>query len=400
MKKTAHIFLAFAALFSAINTFAQTDDELKEIYLDRPRQSITTALPFLTIAPDSRSGGMGETGVATTTDVWSMNWNPSKYAFSEDQMSVGIAYTPWLRNIGVTDVNLAYLGGYYKIDDLQTVAATLRYFALGEIVFLDEDGEETGYKHSPNEFALSGAYARKLSDHFSLSVAGRFIYSNLLGNYVQDGETSKPGVTGAVDFSGLYKNEMKSAPVNYAIGFNFSNIGAKLGYSDSDSKEFIPTNMKIGAGGDYQIDDYNKAGFYLDVNKLLVPTPPATVGGEIVAGGKDPSNIPLMEGIFTSFGDAPGGFQEELREFQISVGGEYWYDEQFAIRAGYFHENAKKGNRKYYTIGLGLRMNVFGLDLAYLVPTQGKQSPLANTVRFSLVFDFEGLKDEQKDKVD
>lgn len=396
MKKISSFAVLLIILATSLKVTAQ-DTWTKEELLNREtNQSIITAMPFLQIGPDSRSGGMGEAGAATQTDVWSMHWNPAKYAFAEDELSLGIAYTPWLRNIGVTDVNLIYLAGYYKLDDLQTVAVAIRYFGLGEITFYDKIGNETGQKHEPKEYTFNGSYSRQLSDHFSLGLSGRFIYSNLLGNYVMDGEQTKPGVTASVDVGGLYKNSFKNQPINYSLGFNISNIGAKVGYSDVDEKEFIPTNLRLGLGGEYAVDDYNSIGIYADFSKLLVPTAPAKDNNSNIVGGKD-DNVPVMEGIFRSFSDAPGGMAEEVREIQISAGAEYWYDQQFAVRAGYFHEHARKGGRKYYTLGLGLRMNVFGLDFAYLVPTDGKNSPLANTMRFSLTFDFEGLKDEQKE---
>lgn len=357
---------------------------------------ITTAVPFLTIAPDSRSGGMGETGVATEPDVWSMHWNPSKVAFADKDFSVGISYTPWLRNLGISDINLAYLAGYKKLDENQTLSASLLYFSLGNIQFTDDDGQPLGYEYSPHEYALDAGYSRKLAKTFSLGVAGRFIYTNLLGNYTED---SKPGISAAVDVSGYYRNEIKiqGYPAILSMGFDISNVGAKISYSTNGEKNFIPTNLRLGAGLKTDIDNYNQIGAYFDANKLLVPSPSVMYndGESTEEYGRD-NNISLMQGIFESFNDAPGGGKEELHEIQFSGGIEYWYAKQFGLRGGYFYEHETKGNRKFFTLGLGLRLNVFGIDFAYLIPTQGKSSPLANTLRFSLTFDFEGLKKEEK----
>lgn len=393
--KLSRLFIVASLFIASTNTHAQvTDSDVLESHFDdNTHNPIYTALPFLMIAPDSRGGGMGEVGAATTPDLWSMHWNASKYAFIENEMGAGISYTPWLRNLGVKDINLGYATGYYKLDKFQTVAAGIRFFSMGNIQFRDENGNDLG-SFEPKEFTFDLAYARKLSENFALSIAGRYINSNLTGGYSNDGSETKPARSVASDVSGYYTKdtEINQIPAEYSFGFNVSNIGAKVGYSEKGAKDFLPTNLKLGAGLRFDTDIYNSIGIYADVNKLLVPTPPLLNEGEIIAG-KD-NDVPVVTGIFQSFNDAPGGTKEELEELQYSFGAEYWYDKQFALRGGYYTENATKGNRKFMQFGIGLKMNVFGLDLSYLVPTKGQNSPLAKTFRFSLTFDFEGLSNE------
>lgn len=396
MLKAKTIFTG-CALFASTIVAAQPDVDQVTGYniSDDMNNPILTALPFLSIAPDSRGGGMGEVGAATTPDVWSMHWNPSKYAFINKQMGAGISYVPWLRNLGVKDINLAYASGYYKLDNLQTLAGGMRFFSMGTIQFRDETGAPLG-TFDPKEFTFDLAYARKLSDKFSLSIAGRYINSNLTNGYSSDGSKVKPVRSAAADVSGYYtdKTKIDGLPARYSLGFNVSNIGAKVGYSSTGKKDFIPTNLRLGLGGEVDIDDFNTLGVYADVNKLLVPTPPIRVNDTIVKGKEN--DVSVVTGIFQSFNDAPGGTKEELQELQYSFGLEYWYDKQFALRGGYYTENENKGNRKFFQIGLGLKMNVFGLDFSYLVPTKGQNSPLAKTLRFSLTFDFDGLSNENK----
>lgn len=344
---------------------------------------ITTAVPFLTIAPDSRAGAMGDVGAATSTDVWSMHWNPAKYAFAEDDLSVGISVTPWLRNLGIKDINLYKLAGYYKLNDMQTIAASVLYFSLGDITFTDDTGNEIPTTFEPSEFFVDLAYSRLLADYFSLGIAGRFIYSNLIGSIDPD---SRAGISVAADISGMYSNEIAvfGSKPKLNIGFNISNLGSKISYTDGGEKDFIPTNLKLGLGVEGDIDEYNSIGFYMDANKLLVPSE------------NDGADVGMVTGVFQSFTDAPGGGAEELHEITYAMGVEYWYDKQFSVRGGYFTEHKTKGNRKFFSLGVGVRLNVFGLDVSYLIPTNGN-SPLANTLRFSLVFDFEGLKNENKE---
>ncbi|MFO7868960.1 MAG: type IX secretion system outer membrane channel protein PorV, partial [Bacteroidales bacterium] len=325
---------------------------------------ITTAVPFMTITPDSRSGAMGDVGAATSTDVWSQHWNASKYALADQDLSVGVSYTPWLENLNIKDINLLYLAGYKKLDELQAVGASLRYFSMGEIPAFDETGTSLGYSLTPKEYAIDMSYSRVLSDYFVMGMTGRFIYSNLgTGNDIE------PGKSVAADISATYFNSIVVAEkdADLTIGASINNLGNKITYS-LDQKDFIPTNLRLGAGLATDIDQYNALNFYVDFNKLLVPTPPVQIQEDDGTGdtqtriiGKD-NNVGVIAGVFQSFHDAPGGAKEEFKEISISSGVEYWYNQQFAVRGGYFHESETKGNRKYFTIGAGLRLNVFGLD--------------------------------------
>ncbi len=362
---------------------------------------ITTAVPFLMIGPDGRAGGMGDGGVATSPDANSMHWNSAKYAFIKDQNGFSISYTPWLRNL-VNDINLAYVSFYHRLDDKQTVAASLRYFSLGEIQFTDNQGYPLG-TYKPNEFAISGSYARKLSDYLALSVDGRFIYSNLTAGIATGGVESTAGTSVAADI-GLYwqkdVNWFRNNNAQFAWGVFISNIGSKISYSKSNiQKDFIPTNLRFGSRLTVEMDRYNKISFDIDINKLLVPTPPIyardSLGNPVlnpdgtykIFKGMNP-NVGVVKGMVQSWYDAPGGFKEELDEFNFSIGAEYWYNNLLAIRAGYFYENKNKGDRQYVTLGVGLRYNVFGLDFSYLIPTVSQQNPLEKTLRFSLLFNF------------
>ncbi len=359
--------------------------------------TVTTAVPFLTIAPDSRSGGMGDVGVALSPDANSMHWNPAKYAFAPNDMGLSISYTPWLRKL-IPDINLAYLSGYKRIDKQQVIGISLLYFSLGDITFTDVVGTPT-QQFNPNEFSLDAAYARSFSDKFSGSLAFRFIYSNLTGGYYVGGIESHPGLAYASDVSVYYRNDelrLRDYDATFAFGANISNIGSKISYTSNSDKDFIPINMRLGAAYTIDFDDYNSLTAAFDVNKLLVPSPPSYYkdsvdinNDPVIQYGYDP-NVSVAVGMFHSFYDAPGGFREELNEITYSVGMEYWYAKQFAIRSGFFYEDGTKGNRKFFTVGIGLRLNVFGLDFAYLVPIY-QNNPLANTLRFSLLFDFAGL---------
>lgn len=356
--------------------------------------TITTAVPFLSITPDSRAGGMGDAGVGTTPDVNSQHWNPAKYAFMESDMGVGLSYSPWLRAL-VDDINLAYLVGYKKIDDVQTVSSSLRYFSLGDIIFTSEYGEFQG-QQSPNEFALDLGYSRLLSEILAGSVAIRYVRSDLTGGQLINGVESHAGNTFAADVAFYILNEFRSNGKDNTLsaGINIQNIGAKISYTDGEVKDFIPTTLKLGAAYTTEIDDYNTFSFAVEANKLLVPTPPVdTIGfqdGAVIYPGGINSDKGTISGIFSSFGDAPGGFSEELQEINFSIGVEYWYNKQFALRAGYFYEHENKGNRKFLTAGAGLRLNVFALDFSYLLPTQ-RNHPLENTLRFTLSFDVDAF---------
>ena len=392
------ILLSFAALIAATAT-AQTGANYSDVLgQDDKVNAINTAVPFLRIAPDSRSGAMGDAGIAISPDAYAQIWNSSKLAFVESPYGLSFTYVPWLREL-INDMNLAYVSGYYKIDDMQTIGASLRYFSMGNINFTDNGGNNIG-SYSPHELAVDASYNRKLSKNFSLGLAGRFIFSNLTGGQGgQNQEQVESGKSFAVDINGFYKDEIKIADYNceWSAGFNISNLGAKLGYTE-DTKNFIPTNLGIGGALTMNLDQYNKITATIDFNKLLVPTPPlyyqdsTDINGErIIWKGKD-DNVGIIQGAFQSFGDAPDGFREELKEITTSVGLEYWYANQFAARMGYFHENAKKGNRKYFTAGGGVKMKMLGLDISYLIPAGNfSNSPLKNTWRFSLTLDVNDL---------
>jgi hypothetical protein len=374
---------------------------------------ITTAVPFLMIGPDARAGGMGDAGVASTPDANSSHWNPAKYAFCEKDMGMSISYTPWLKNL-VSDINLSYLSGYKRLDKDQVISASLLYFSLGDITFTDNNGNSLG-TFRPNEFSLDGTYSRKLSKHFSGAVSLRYIYSNLTGNGFRNNISTHPGMSVASDVSGYYHENLYLGRKKgeFAFGFNFSNIGTKISYTTSTERDFIPMNLRFGPSLKIDMDEYNSMEFIADINKLLVPTPPIyyqvgdvlsngdTIhsGNAVIKKGMDP-NRSVANAIFTSFYDAPDGFKEELQEYQISLGVEYWYLKRFALRAGYFYENPYKGNRQYYTFGMGLRYNVFNLDFSYLVATDPRTNPLSNTLRFTLVFDFEAFKNQSKKSED
>ena len=357
--------------------------------------TITTAVPFLSITPDSRAGAMGESGVATSPDLYSIFWNASKLAFMEDNSGFSISYTPWLSQL-VPDISLAYLTGYSKINETSAWSASMRYFSLGNIQFTDETGENLG-SYDPNEFAVNIGYGMKLNDNISGGLVMRYLYSNLTGNQYVAGELTEPGNGFAVDLSSYYQSTAREMD-EWALGLNISNIGTKISYSASSDKDFLPMNLRFGGRYTYIIDEFNKVSASFDVNKLLVPTPPRWAtdstnspiivdGEQLIEAGMNP-DVSVVSAIFQSFGDAPGGITEEWRELMYSLGFEYWYNNQFAFRGGYFHEHNLKGGRKYFTMGAGLKMNVFELDFAYLVTaSQNVRSPLENTMRFTLIFD-------------
>lgn len=367
--------------------------------------TITTAVPFLMIGPDSRAGAMGDVGVATTPDASSAYWNTSKTAFLEQEQSLSISYVPWLRNL-VNDIYMAQIGYTWKLNERVSISHGLRYFSLGEITFRDETGNFL-QNVNPNELAVDIAgVGYKMSETFSGGFSFRYIYSNLTSGAAIGGTASKPGHGVAVDLNGFYTKPIqlgdKAADLNF--GFNIQNVGNKIGYSESADRDFIPMNLKLGSGLVMEIDEYNELGFYLDINKLLVPTPPVykkdannvletDANGEyIVEAGKNP-NVSTAQGLIQSFYDAPGGAREEFNEINWSLGTEYWYDQQFAVRLGYFYENPNKGNRNHVTMGFGLKYNIFNLDFSYLVPVT-QNNPLQNTLRFTLSFDFADISSE------
>jgi hypothetical protein len=386
MKKIIGIICASLLVF---NIFAQ-DPSYDE--LTGGLNTITTAVPFLLISPDSKAGAMGDVGVATTPDANSLHWNPAKLAFVDDDMGFSMSYVPWLRAL-VPDINLSYLAGYKKLNENEAIGIELRYFSLGDITFTDIVGNTLG-QYKPSEFALGTSYSRKLADNFSLAISGRYIYSNLTGGQLAGGIPTVAGQSIAADISAYYTNPIRigGKDIDLAFGGNISNIGSKLAYTETTDKDFIPINLRLGTSIGADFDEYNKMSFAFDINKLLVPTPPVYdgTGSDNIVAGMDPK-VSVVSGIFQSFWDAPGGVREEFREINYSVGTEYWYANQFALRAGYFFEHDTKGGRKFFTFGSGVKYNVFALDFSYLINASraiNGNNPLANTMRFTLVFDF------------
>ena len=392
MKKIISLILSITLCSAA---FSQNVSGVDEIGRDN-LNTITTAVPFLLISPDSRAGGMGDVGVATSPDANSLHWNPAKFAFVEDEVGFAVSYVPWLRAL-VPDINLSYLAGYKKLNKNEAIAMELRYFTLGDITFTDVIGNNLG-QYKPSEFAIGSAYSRKLSDQFSLAISGRYIYSNLTGGQSAGGITTNAGQSIAADVAGYFRKDIRIAKkdMELALGANISNIGNKVRYTETSTRDFIPINLRLGTALNADLDEYNKISFAFDINKLLVPTPPIyndSIDGQIDFG-QDP-NVSVVSGIFQSFGDAPGGFSEEMREINFSVGTEYWYDDQFAVRAGYFNEHNTKGGRKFFTFGSGVKYNVFALDFSYLINASraiNGNNPLANTMRFTLIFDFGAME--------
>lgn len=357
---------------------------------------INTSVTSQTIAPDARGGGMGDVGAATDPDVNSQYWNPAKYPFAISRAGVALNYTPWLRSL-VSDMDLAYMAGYYRIGDYSAVSGSLRYFSLGEVMTeYSEDGSSNGMTVKPYEMAIDVAYSRMLSEKFSMAVGLRWIYSDLRYDYSED---SKPASAFAADIAMYYNNYLNigQRECQLGLGLNLSNIGSKISYYGDDRSQFIPTNLRLGASLMVPIDEYNRFSIAADANKLLVPTVPPQNEGESASDYQqriidEYSSMSSISGMFKSFGDAPGGFSEELKEIQWSVGAEYVYHDQFSIRAGYHHESESKGNRKYFTVGGGFRMNVFSLDVGYVIST-AQSNPLDQTLRFTLAFDMDGIKD-------
>lgn len=391
MKSKQILLIAFAAiLFLSFKLNAQSNnygsyDPVKKCVVDSNGDcipnTILSAVPFLRIIPDARSGALGDAGLAITPDANAMHFNASKLAFAEEDFEVSATYTPWLKNLGLNDVYLAYLSGYNKIGKLQAIGYSLRFFSLGEIDFRDEDGNPAGFG-KPREFEIAGAYARKLSDNFSAAVSAKYIYSNLASGQNVSGIDIKTAHGFATDISMYYRTKTKLGdyPTDLTFGLAITNLGSKISYSESVDKDYIPANFGLGTALDVNFDDYNSMTFTLDINKLLLPTPDTT------ATKFDGSSI---EAALRSWSDAPGGITEELRELYYSFGVEYWYDKQFAVRAGYFYENPLKGDRQFLTVGVGIKYNVYGMNLSYLVPTNNRRNPLDNTLRFSLIFNFD-----------
>ncbi len=357
---------------------------------------VNASVTSQTIAPDARAAGMGDVGAATEADVNSQYWNPAKYPFAISRAGVSLNYTPWLREL-VSDMDLAYLAGYYRIGDYSAISGSLRYFSLGE-VFMTSDisATDNAMTINPYEMSVDVAYSMMLSEKFSWAAALRFIYSDLTYDYTDD---TSPGSAFAADVALYYQDYLNlgDRECQVGLGMNVSNIGSKITFGGDDNSEFIPTNLRLGASLMIPIDDYNRFTLAADANKLLVPTYPKQEEGESTEAyqqrvQKDYYDISSISGIVKSFGDAPNGFKEELQEIQWSVGAENWYNDKFTLRAGYHHEAENKGNRKYFTFGAGFRMSVFSLDAGYVIAT-AKSNPLDQTLRFTLSFDMDGIKD-------
>lgn len=358
---------------------------------------VNTSVTSQMIAPDARAAGMGDVGVATDPDVNSQYWNPAKYPFCISRAGVSLNYTPWLRQL-VSDMDLAYLSGYYRIGDYSAVSASLRYFSLGEVMteYNGETGESSGMTINPYEMSFDVAYSLMLSEKFSIAAAVRWIYSDLTHDYTED---TSPGSAFAADLACYYNDYINigARECQLGIGLNISNIGSKISFGGSEDSEFIPTNMRLGFALMVPIDEFNRFTIAADANKLLVPTYPKLEDGESSEAydqrvQKEYYDVSSISGIFKSFGDAPGGFKEELQEINWSVGAEYVYNDKFTLRAGYHHESENKGNRKYFTVGAGFRMSAFSLDCGYVIAT-AKSNPLDQTLRFTLGFDMDGIKD-------
>ena len=380
-----HLKICIAVVLAAVALGAHAQE--KTDIFNPEHNSVTSQ----TIAPDARAAGMGDVGAATDPDVNSQYWNPAKYPFCISRAGVALNYTPWLRQL-VNDMDLAYLAGYYRIGDHSAVSASLRYFSLGEVMMNGDDGMTI----NPYEMSIDVAYSLMLSEKFSLAAAVRWIYSDITYDYT---ENTKAASAFGADIACYYQDYIMigQRECQLGLGLNISNIGSKITFDGSDNSEFIPTNMRLGASLMVPIDEYNRFTIAADANKLLIPTYPLQEDGESTEDyqqrvQRDYYDISSISGIFKSFGDAPGGFKEELQEIRWSVGAEYVYNDKFSLRAGYHHESENKGNRKYFTFGAGFRMSAFSLDCGYVWAT-AKSNPLDQTLRFTLAFDMDGIKE-------
>ncbi|PWH86002.1 type IX secretion system outer membrane channel protein PorV [Brumimicrobium oceani] len=401
-----YLFAGITTIMSAA-VIGQSGNEPKDAS-DLQLNTITTAVPFLQITPDSRSGAMGDVGTAISPTSNSFFWNTSMLAFSEEDSEISLSYSPWLKNIA-NDINLSHLAGFIRLNERNVVGGSLRFFSLGEIVFTDNNGNKTQV-HTPSEFELLAGYSFQLNDKFSLGLNGKFIYSDLTAGASVEGSSSKAGMAGAADVSFSYFNEdirYGGTPGSLAFGVTLNNVGNKVSYTIDDDRDFLPTNLKLGSAMTFDLDSYNSLTWAVDVSKLLVPTSPlrSSATGEIMSG-YDP-NVGVVPGMLQSFYDAPGALaedengefiqnadgsyevvegtklKEELTEIMIGTGIEYWYNDLFAARAGYFYENLNKGARQHLTFGVGLKYNMFGIDFSYLTSLR-RNNPLQNTIRFTL----------------
>ena len=381
-------------MFSCIVTNGQTSLTTGQEVRYNP---ISTAVPFLTITPDSRHGAMGDVGVATSPDANSQYLNAAKYVFAEEKQGFAISYTPWLRQL-VSDINLAYLAGYSRLSNSQAIGYSLRYFSMGDITLTSADEMEIGVV-SPSEFALDFSYSMKLSNNLSGGVTLRFIRSNLSGGI--GAEVYDVGNAFATDVSFYYTRQWGGigSAKSISAGANLSNIGSKISYDQGANKEFLPANMKLGTTFYNEFDDYNSISISMDINKLLIPTPANQItyadDGSIIILPDNTTNKNTISALFSSFTDAPGHLKEELQEYNVSTGIEYWYNKQFAIRTGYFHESINKGNRKFFTAGAGVKLNIGAIDFSYVIPLH-QNNPLANTIRFTLLFDLKTFNSFKK----
>jgi len=415
------LLVLFSVIFATQAYFAQTSGSVTDD--DLQLNTITTALPFLSITPDSRAGGMGEAGTALSGNSTSIYWNTSMLSFAEKKAEIGLSYVPWLRQI-TNDINLSYLSGYIKLNDRHTIGGALRYFSLGQITFTDASGSILR-EDKPSEFELTGSYAFKLNDKLSVGLNGKFAYSNLTGGLVVGGADTKPGVIGATDLSFTYLNpnaKLGSNEGQFVFATTLNNIGNKVAYSELARRDFIPMNMKVASSYKADLDKYNSVLVALEFQKLLVPTPPVFgIDGTIVSGRNN--DVGVIAGLLQSFYDAPGviekdangdyvqaedgsynikrgsRFKEELTEINIATGLEYWYNNVFALRTGFFYENRNKGNRRYVNFGAGFNYNNLGIDMSYLV-SLGQNSPLANTLRFTLRFTFGDSPSQESENTD
>jgi len=387
MDKTLKILVTLLLVSVSLTVSAQDKENMFN--------PVNYAIISQTIAPDARSGGLGDVGAATDPDVNSQHWNPAKYPFNISRAGIALNYTPWLRQL-VSDIDLAYLAGYYRIGDYSAISSSLRYFSLGEVYLNSSLTDDNNMTIKPYEMALDVAYSLMLSEKFSLSAGVRWIYSDMRFDY---SEESSPASAFAADIAAYYQNYINIGhrECQLGLGLNISNIGSKITFSGDNESQFIPTNMRLGASLMIPVDEYNRFSISADANKLLVPTVPKQNEGEAIEDYRrrviaEYSDMSSITGMFKSFSDAPNGFKEELEEIQWSVGAEYIYHDQFSVRAGYHHEAENKGNRKYFTVGAGFRMSVFSLDAGYVIAT-AKNNPLDQTLRFTLAFDMDGIKD-------
>lgn len=363
----------------------------QQSYTGQQGNYILTGLPILLTAPDAISSAMGDVGAATTPDIYSSHWNNAKFAFAEEKFSIGTTYTPWMRKLGVSDMNFLYLGGFYRFNSRNAFASSLTYFTTGEIDHTDEVGTVLG-QFTPYEISFDVTYSMKLTENLALGASGRFMSSNLTNNIEVQGQSTKAANAAAADVGLYYENSIDQNQT-VAAGLFISNLGSKLRYSDDDAQsDFLPANLRIGGRYSYDIDEYNRINLMADVNKMLVATPPIVDEntGEVYgrySSYSEYQTLSAMQSAIYSFNDAPGGFREEIHELQLSVGGEYWYSNTFVARAGYFYEHVTKGGRQYMTLGAGLRYNTFDFGISYLIPTTAlDNNPLSNTIRISLTW--------------